>query len=88
MVRRSQLHKRLMRKSSIIDDLLHSKQNLTAVKKNLGQFDDALKLLTEAQIANCNSSVRILIREEQHADNQWFEDEMVFSHKHRVYNWV
>ena len=35
MDRRSQLHKRLMRKSSIIDDLLYSKQNLTMVKENL-----------------------------------------------------
>ena len=44
--RRSQLHKRLMRKSSIIDDLFYSKQNLTSVKENLGQFD-VFKLLTE-----------------------------------------
>ena len=36
MDRRSQLHKRLMRKSSIIDDLFYSKQNLTSVKENLG----------------------------------------------------
>ena len=36
MDKRSHLHKRLMRKSSIIDDLLYSKQNLTVVKDNLG----------------------------------------------------
>ena len=40
----TELHKRLMRKSSIIDDLLYSKQNLTVVKENLGQFDDVFKL--------------------------------------------
>ena len=84
--RRSQLHKRLMRKSSIIDGLLYSKQNLTVVKENLGQFDDIFKLLTEVHQQHC----KLLSEEEQHADNQWFEDvdEMVFSFKHNVYNWV
>ena len=47
MDRRTQLHKRLTRKSSIIDDLLYSKQNLTALKESLGQFNDVFKLLTE-----------------------------------------
>ena len=53
MDRRSQLHKRLMRKSSIIDDLLYSKQNLTVVKGNLGQFDDVFKLLTQVHQQHC-----------------------------------
>ena len=47
MDKRSQLHKRLMRNSSIIDGLLYSKQNLTVVKENLGQTDDIFKVLTE-----------------------------------------
>ena len=86
MDRRSQLHKRLMKKSTIIDDLLYSKQNLTVVKENLGQFDDVFKLLTEVDQQHC----KLLSEEEQHADNQWFEDvdEMVFSFKQCVYNWV
>ena len=86
MDRRSQLHKRLMRKSSIIDDLLYSKQNLAVVKENLGQFDDVFKLLTEVHQQHC----KLLSEEEQHVDNQWFEDadEMVFSFKQYVYNWV
>ena len=86
MERKSQLHKRLMRTSSIIDDLLYSKQNLTVVKENLGQADDVFKLLTEVHQQNC----KLLSEEEQHADNQWFEDvdEKVFSFKHRAYNWV
>ena len=86
MDRKSQLHKRLMRKSSIIDDQLYSKQNLTVVKENLGQFDDVFKLLTEVHQQHC----KLLSEEEQHTNNQWFEDVdgMVFSFKHRVYNWV
>ena len=86
MDRRSQLHKRLMRKSSIIDGLLYSKQNLTVVKENLGQFDDIFKLPTEVH----QQQWKQLSEEEQHTDNQWFKgvDEMVFSFKHRVYNWV
>ena len=66
MDRRSQLHKRLMRKSSIIDDLLYSKLNLTAVKENLGQFDDVFKLLTEVH----QQHQKLLSEKEQHADNQ------------------
>ena len=86
MGRRSQLHKRLMRKSSIIDDLWYSKQNLTMVKENFRQLDDIFKLLTEVHQQQC----KLLSEEEQHADNQWFADvdEMVFSFKHHVYNWV
>ena len=50
------------------------------------QFDDVFKLLTEVHQQHC----KLLSEEEQHADNQWFEDvdEMVFSFKHHVYNWV
>ena len=53
MNRRSQLHKRGMRKSNIIDNQLHSKQNLTVVKENLGQFDEVFKLLTEVHQQHC-----------------------------------
>ena len=86
MDRRSQLHKRLMRKSSIIDGLLYSKQSFTVVKENLGQFDNVFKLLTEVHQQHC----KLLSVEEQHADNQGFEDvnEMVFSFKDCVYNLV
>ena len=34
-----------MRKLSIINYLLYSKQNLTVVKENLGQCEDVFKLL-------------------------------------------
>ena len=86
MEKRSQIHKRLMRKSSIIGNLLYSKQNLIEVKENLGQFDDIFKLLTDVHQQHC----KLLSEEEQDADNQWFEDvdEMVFSFKPCVYNWV
>ena len=70
MDKRSQLHERLMKKASIIDDLLYSKQSLTVVKENLGKFDDVFKLLTEVHKQYC----KLLSEEEQHADNQWFED--------------
>ena len=67
-----------MRKSSIIYDLLNSKQNLAVV-----MFDDVFKLLTEVY----QQHYKLLSGEEEHADSQWFEDvdEMVFSFKHRVY---
>ena len=63
MDRGSQLHKRLRRKSSIIGDLLYSKQNLTVVKENLGQFDYVFRLLTEVHHQHC----QLLSEEEQHA---------------------
>ena len=53
MNRRSQLHKRLMRKSSIIDDLPYSMQHLAVVKENLQQFDDAFKFLIEVHQQHC-----------------------------------
>ena len=49
MNRRSQLHKRFIRKLSIIDDLLYSRHNLKMVKENLEQLDDVFKLLTEVR---------------------------------------
>ena len=70
MDRRSQLHKRLMKKSSIIDGQLYSKQSFTVVKVNLGQFDDVFKLLTELHQQHC----QLLSEEEEHADNQGFQD--------------
>ena len=70
MDRKSQLHKELMRKSGITDDLLYSKQNLTVVKEYLSQFDYVFKLLTEVHQQHC----KMLSQEEQHADNQQFED--------------
>ena len=74
-----------MQKSSIIDDLLYSKQNLAMVIKNLGQFDDVSKLLTKVHQQHC----KLLSEEVQHPDNQWFKDvdEMVFLFKQRRYNW-
>ena len=71
MDRRSQLHKMLMRKSSTIDDLLHSKQNLTVVKENLGQLDDVFKLLKYTCTLNVRQRhCKWPSEEEQHADNQ------------------
>ena len=56
------------------------------MKEKLGHFDDVFKLLTEVHQHHC----KLLSEEDQHADNQWFEDvdKMVFSFKHRVYNWI
>ena len=59
MNRRSQLHKRGMRKSNIIDNQLHSKQNLTVVKENLGQFDEVFKLLTEVHQQHCKLLIHL-----------------------------
>ena len=59
--RRSQLHRILMRKLSIRDDLSYSKQNLTVMKENLGQFDDVLQFLTQVQQQHCR-----LLSEEEH----------------------
>ena len=63
--RRSLLHKRLMRKSSIIDNLLSSKQTLTVLKEKLGQFNGVFKLLTEVH----QQHSKLLSEVEQKADN-------------------
>ena len=59
MERRSQLHERLMRKSSIIDDLLYSKQNLTVVKENLGQVDDVFTFFLILKVLFCFKNLQI-----------------------------
>ena len=59
MNRRSQLHKRGMRKSYIIDNQLHSKQNLTVVEENLGQSDEVFKLLTEVHQQHCKLLIHL-----------------------------
>ena len=59
MNRKSQLHERGMRKSYIIDNQLHSKQNLTVVKENLGQFDEVFKLLTEVHQQHCKLLIHL-----------------------------
>ena len=63
--RRSLLHKRLMRKSRIIDNLLYSKQTLTVLKEKLGQFNGVFKLLTEVH----QQHSKLLSEVEQKADN-------------------
>ena len=81
---RKKLHKRLMRKSNIIDDLLYLKENLAMVEENFGQFS-VFKLLTEVHQQHC----KLLSEEEQHTDRGFDDvDEMVLSFKHCVYSWV
>lgn len=58
--------------SSIIDDLMYLKQNITTVKENLIQLDDVFRVLMNTQL--CNDP---LPDEEKHADNQWFDDLMI-----------
>ena len=81
---RKKLHKRLMRKSNIIDDLLYLKENLAMVEENLGQFS-VFELLTEVHQQHC----KLLSEEKQHTDKGFDDvDEMVLSFKQCVYNWV
>ena len=73
-----------MRISSILDDLVYSKQNITTVKENVIQEYDVFKVLMKTH----QQHNELLPDEEKNADNQWFDDidETACSFKHQTYN--
>ena len=81
--RRSKLVSRVIRKSSKIEDLMYSFQSGIAVKEELQQLNDMLKMLVEnhEELENID---------DQYTDELWFEDidQKVLSFKHKVHNWL
>ena len=81
---RKKLTSKLTRKMSIIESMLYSVRNSTAVYEELNQLDDLLKL-----VEGISESLKA-VDEEVNADDQWFEqlDEKVFSFKHTIHSWL
>ena len=80
--KRTNLVSRITRKSSEIDVLLYSHQNVT-VKEELAQLNDIFKLIEEI-----NQEMTEL--DDDYTEKLWFTDidEKVFSFKHKVHNWL
>ena len=76
----------MMRKSKLIDDLMYSLKNLQTVEEEKQQFDAQFKLFVET-----HNEYMKLLPEDMHEDEEnWFEtiDEVVFTQKHKIYNWM
>ena len=46
--KRSKLHGKLLRKSSMIEEMTYSKVNATAIREEMDQFNDTVKLFMSA----------------------------------------
>ena len=81
--RRSKLVARLTRKSSEIEMLLYSYQNILTVREELAQLSDMFKLAVEIHEEMENL-------DDQYTDAVWFDDidQRVFAFKHKIHNWL
>ena len=84
--KRKKLHRRMTRKCKLIDDLMYSSSNVTTVKEETDQFNDQFKELLSLH----KEYVGLLPQEVANEEDDWFEtvDEVVFTQKHKIYNWI
>ena len=84
--RRSKLHGKLLRKSSMVDEMAYSWVNATAIREEMDQFNDTMKLLMSTN----EEYQSLLTNEEQATDSEWYDqfDENVFSFKHKMVKWL
>ena len=80
--KREKICAKLLRESGMVNDMLYSFTNASAVAEEMEQLNDMLKLLKAV-----NDEYQHLLTEDKLlADNQWFEeqDERVFSFKYKI----
>ena len=77
---------RIQRKAKAIDDLLYSAGNQVAVREELDQYSDLLRLVTNHHEEYCE----LLDAENQQQEEGWFDDldQDVFNFKHRINSWL
>ena len=82
--KRSNLHRKMTRKTNTVEDMLYSFKNTEAVREQLHQFDDIFKMMLDVQ----KSYNSLLPPAEQQRDEEWFDDldHNVCSFKQRVHN--
>ena len=70
----------------MMNDMLYSFTNASAVAEEMEQFNDMLKLLTAVN----DEYQHLLTEDELLADSQWFEkqNERIFSFKHKIIKWL
>ena len=83
--RREKISGRMMRKSSIIKDLLLSNKNRIAVEEELAQFDDLFKILLNIH----EEYSQVLDDDERAGEDDWFDDidNKVYTFKRKIHNW-
>ena len=69
----------------MIEELTYSWVNAAAVRKEMDQFNDVLKLFTKV-----HGEYQELLCEDLPTDTEWFEefDKKVFSFKHKLFKWM
>ena len=74
---------RLTRKSGMINEMLYSSTNASAVKEQLNQLDDLFQIIESIQ-------KEMITLEPNYNDDDWFDrlDEKVFSIKHKIHGWL
>ena len=84
--KREKINAKLLRKAGMMNDMLYSLTNASAVAEEMKQFNDMLKLLTAVN----DEYQHLLTEDELLADSQWFEeqDERKFSFKHNIIKWL
>ena len=77
---------RLQRKARATYDVLYSSSNHVAVKEELQQYSDLLKLLSTHHEEYCE----LLDLEDQRNEVAWFHDldQDVFNFKHKIHSWL
>ena len=84
--RRDKVYARL-RKCTAIEDLYYSSRNITAVQKEMHQFNDQLKLLMSLHE---EIHTMLEVEEEKIESDEWIDmmDEQIFKFKRRVHTWI
>ena len=82
---RGKLHSRLLRKSSTIDALLYSFQNMNTVREELRSFNDQFRMILEVH-EEYHQLIEDKVKQEE--DEVWFDkiDENVCTFKRKVHN--
>ena len=84
--RRSRLNKKMIRKSSAVDDMLYSFNNLESVRDQMQQLDEIFKMMFEVH-KEYNS---MLQPDAQETDEKWFDDveHNLCAFKQKIHNWM
>ena len=84
------MNSRLLRQSSVIQDLMYSAKNMGTVEEEIAQFDYIFKQLLLVHQGINQGYQSLLAEEEKPTDEEWFEEvnERVFTFKHQVHSWL
>ena len=81
------LHSRLLRRSSAIDALLHSFQNMNTMREEVCLFDDQFRMILVVH-EEYHQLIEDKVKQEE--DKVWFDklDKNLCTFKHKVHNWL